>query len=205
MMQDFPSIDDIKVFLPKYLSEEDQKKLFDQLKEFPTNIDKRMYSTAFDGREFLLQGDGVANIKWPPQTEGGEFINIKALVMSNTCDISEGNPRVYEAYCTFAPIFKISSYEKALIEDGHLGAKVKDHLNAIRDQKITPFFYIPKTEGLGDECFVRFDLVFSLPVPDDLKEVLESRIFSLSNYGFYLLLFKYSIHTNRIQERVARD
>jgi len=205
MMQEFPSIEDIKVFLPKYLSEDDQKKLFEQLKNFPENIDKRMYSEILKTEKDVLQGDGIREIDWPPHQSGDSFQKIKALVLSNSCDISQENKRVYDSYCTFAPIFMLSKYESALIEDKHDGHKIANHLKDIREQRITPFFYIPSLQGLDGECFVRFDLVFSLPISEEtVPTLVENRIFSLSNYGFYLLLFKYSIHTNRIQEKVQR-
>lgn len=205
MIKDFPSLKDVEQYLPKYLSGEDQKKLFAELASYPANIDKRLFSEALKSEAFLLQGDGISVVKYPPQEEGDSFQDIKALILSNTCDISTENKRPYEAYCTFAPIFSLEKYKGALKDDGHSDEAIANHIKAIKEQKITPFFYIPKVGELG-ECFARFDLVFSSFIDDDIvKNLVDKRIFSLSNYGFYLLLFKYSIHTNRIQERVHRD
>ena len=38
------NIEDIKIYLPKYLSAESNKELFDGLKDFPENIDDRLDS-----------------------------------------------------------------------------------------------------------------------------------------------------------------
>ena len=36
------------------------------------------------------------------------------------------------------------------------------------------------------------------------EELNSKRLFSLSDYGFYMLLFKLSVHFSRIQEKVNR-
>lgn len=126
------SFDDLKIFFPKYLSEEQQNKLFDELKSFPDNIDKRFYSASLSGKQVVFQGDGFKNVK-------------------------------------------LANYEQQSFRE------VKGFL-------------------------VRFDCIFSLPSSKEFIEKLTSeRIFTLINYGFYLLLFKLSVHFTRIQEKVDRD
>lgn len=46
----------IRLFLPKYLSAEQQRQLFSELAKFPDNFD--FYIFRDDLRELLLQGDG---------------------------------------------------------------------------------------------------------------------------------------------------
>ncbi len=49
--------EDIKVYLPKYLSAESQKELFMELSNFPDNGNKSYYTDMFSESESLLQGD----------------------------------------------------------------------------------------------------------------------------------------------------
>ncbi|MGI0011227.1 MAG: hypothetical protein ACREAE_07490, partial [Nitrosopumilaceae archaeon] len=52
-------LDEIKLYLPKYLSEDSEKNLFENLRAFPQNIDSRMYSTRHLNEEVIFQGDGI--------------------------------------------------------------------------------------------------------------------------------------------------
>ena len=48
--------DELKKYLPKYLSEENYKTLLAELKSFPYNIDGRMYTSMLD-KNVIFQGD----------------------------------------------------------------------------------------------------------------------------------------------------
>ena len=50
--------DELKKYLPKYLSEENYKTLLAELKSFPYNIDGRMYTSMLD-KNVIFQGDGL--------------------------------------------------------------------------------------------------------------------------------------------------
>ena len=39
----------------------------------------------------------------------------------------------------------------------------------------------------------------------DLSELVKTRLFTLSDYGFYLFLYKLSLHLTRIREGIARN
>ena len=39
----------------------------------------------------------------------------------------------------------------------------------------------------------------------DVVELTQNRLFTLSDYGFYVFLFKISIHLTRIRENIQRN
>lgn len=53
--------------------------------------------------------------------------------------------------------------------------------------------------------FVSLDKIYHVDNRFINRDTLEDqRLFSLSDYGFYMLIFKLSIHFSRIQEKVNR-
>ena len=52
--------DDLKRYLPKYLSAENYEMLLQELRAFPDNIDDRMYTFSLE-QNILFQGDGLKN------------------------------------------------------------------------------------------------------------------------------------------------
>lgn len=124
------SFEDIKKYLPQYLSDSDAKQLFSALKDFPNNIDERFYSNYSLDDNILYQGDCLKDI---------------------------------------------------------------------------PAFYLPKSKNL-DEAVAFFDYTNSFDINYiDRESLKERRLVSLSNYGFYILLLKLSIHFTRVQEKVERN
>jgi hypothetical protein len=55
-------LDDIKIYLPKYLSEEATVSLFRELASFPDNIDSRMYTIKLKDEQTIFQGDGLSEL-----------------------------------------------------------------------------------------------------------------------------------------------
>ena len=51
------SFEDIKKYLPQYLSDNDAKQLFSALKDFPNNIDSRFYSNYNLYYDILYHGE----------------------------------------------------------------------------------------------------------------------------------------------------
>lgn len=196
-------LEDIKIFLPKYLSDAQQAQLFSQLSSFPENLDSRFYTSYLKNEVVLFQGDGFKEVSYP-DFENQQFRSVKGFLISNTCDSHLGNSRMFAPYLSFAPIFSLQRWQDRLLTQ-FKSESVQSHIDAIRGQRVSQFFYLPAYEGV-DEMFVRFDCVFSIPASDPLEQkLLQERLFTLSNYGFYLLLLKLGIHLSRIQERVDRD
>jgi hypothetical protein len=205
MMHSQSIFDDARIYLPKYLSEEDTKRLFEELKVFPNNLDRRLYTDYLNDQNVIYQGDGLRNftIISLPDTE---FIQTAVMIFSNTCDTDEENSRLFPSNLVYAPIFSLENYKQELILEKIKDEKsIDNHIDDIKKQKMTQILYLPKGAKLPEDCIVFLDRVNhcdNKSVPR--KDISKQKIFVLSNYGFYLFLLKLSIHFTRIQEKVDR-
>ena len=196
--------DNIKTYLPKYLSNSAQEKLWSELRSFPANLDQRFYTTQRQNEACLFQGDTVDNV-FMPYCQKPTGLKTKSLLISNSCDVSRENKRLYKPYLLFAPIFDLQKWEALLSNSCKAQQKVQDHIQAIRQQRVSTFFFLPQTGLMKADCFARLDCVFSLMASDEhLQQAIRNRISTLSDYGFYMLLLKLSMHFTRVQESVAR-
>ncbi len=196
--------DDIKIYLPKYLTPELQKKLFRDLNQFPENIDNRLYSSECIEQDIIYQGDGIKDLLVVDMSRK-EFKNKDSMIFSNTCDIDIRNTRFFSANIIYSPIVKLEDYiNKVLNRTSKTEDEKKSHINSIKKQEISQMFYLP--EGKIDyEGLVFFDTINSCQNKLLNRDNLNTkRIFSLSQYGHYLFLFKLSIHFCRISEKVER-
>ena len=196
--------EEIKRYLPQYLSGESQGELFDELKSFPDNIDQRVY-TSYASSETIYQGDGFNGlliINFPSP----EIKHAPALILSNTCDIHPENKRLISVRIVYAPIISYDSYKKMLLVKAKTRIKkIYDHLDAIKKQYVSNIFYLPEGKGLKYNAIVFFDRLNNCPAKTISKEMIENqRLFTFSNYGFYLFLIKISIHFTRIREGIDR-
>lgn len=195
---------DVRRYLPQYLSPGTTDKLLADLGSFPNNIDKRMYG--FEGRlpDVIYQGDGINDLPII-HLPGIEIKESKALVVSNTCDIDLANVRKFDSNIVYAPILNLDKYQTGLRTSAVYSAtEITTHINDIRQQRITQIFYLPQ---FGDfpESFVLLDNLVSLTSKHYARARLgEHRMFSLSQYGHYLFLYKLSIHFTRFHEKVDR-
>ena len=129
------------------------------------------------------------------------------MVLSNTCDLDFGNKRhYYQSRLVYAPIFKLSKYKRLLEEkDGLLAVNIEQHINSIKEQRISSIFYLPEFDGVIEESIVFLDRVVNSSIEQiSLEDLDEERIFTLSDFGFYVLVFKISVHFSRIRENVER-
>jgi len=199
------NIDDIKIYLPKFLSADSEKELFAGLKDFPNNIDGRLYTGYLKDSEIIYQGDGlmdllVVNLPSP------DIKPVPSMILSNTCDILLDNLRNFPSQLVYAPIFNLKKYQDKLYTESHNSKKqIDSHIDSVRHQRITQVFFLPKIEDKIDDSIVFFDRVCNFPNKlidrDNLKE---RRLFTLSDYGAYLFLLKLSIHFTRIKDNVER-
>jgi len=96
-------LDEIKIYLPKFLSAESDKELFEGLRRFPDNIDSTLYTNYLEDTPVIYQGDGLKDmlvVNLPDNT-------IKAtpsMVLSNTCDLHLKNFRFFQSQIVYAPI-----------------------------------------------------------------------------------------------------
>ncbi|WP_038164860.1 hypothetical protein [Verrucomicrobium sp. BvORR106] len=190
-------LEDFKQYLPTYLSGTAKDNLFKELESFPKNIDERIYTRKLQGEAVVFQGDGIKEmpfINLPNEKVGPANV----LVISNTCDIDPTNQREIPLQVSYCPIVKLGSWLSRLREPAPLD-------QAVRAQRVSSMFYLPKNEHLKDDSVALLDRMVSCsPKTLPFENLREKKLFTLSDYGFYLFLFKLSIHMTRIREGVAR-
>jgi len=197
------SLDDFKYHLPRYLTEESIKHLFEEIRNFPDNIDGRMFTASLKDEKTMFQGDGISNLPVIslPSTNS---ISAKVMVFSNTCDIDPQNDRPFNVQICYAPIFSLDKY-KTMLEQNLSEEAVEGHLRSVKRQEITQIFYLPHHPDIEGESIVFFDRINNLDRRHiEADQIPEQRLFTLSDYGFYLFLIKLSIHFTRIGEKVER-
>lgn len=196
--------EEIKKYLPQYLSEIELNNLRKELEYFPTDGTKdTVYTIALANADYLLQGDGVANL---------DYINfpdvvikpIDVILLSNTCDMSIENKRMNPCRIMYAPILKFDIYARKLRES-FPSQRVDNHLRDIKAQQISQAMFLPKGGKMDYDGIVFFDRAISIPLSEEtMQSMCDNKLFTLSNFGLYLLLLKLSIHFTRIQERIDR-
>ena len=120
--------DELKKYLPKYLSEENYKTLLAELKSFPYNIDGRMYTSMLD-KNVIFQGDGLK--KMPiidlVNIERGVknvklFDFIKHLVIWIYLILV-----CFLLSIMYAPIINLTTYISVLQKQGVNSSKIENH------------------------------------------------------------------------------
>jgi hypothetical protein len=195
-----PTFEQIRDHIPKYLTPEKQAELVDQLNDFQN---QNYYTIRFPAE--MLQGDGWSSIEIV-RFEDGVRDKIKGILLSNSCDIEPSNPRDFAPQIIFAPLVRLNDYVDALKRKQTLKQEqIDDKVNAIRNQRITSLFYLPSGAGLDAEYMAILDAVHNIPFGTFQGETAKSKLFTLSQMGFYLFLLKLSIHFCRFQEGISRS
>jgi hypothetical protein len=196
--------DEIRIYLPKYLSAENYDTLIKELEGFPDNIDQRMYTSIAD-EGLLCQGDVIKDMPYAEidHLEMG-VKNKDCIVLSNTCDIDPNNKRFFNSRIMYAPLIELDKYKKVLLDHGVSEQQINGHINSIKEQRVSQILYLPKSQSF-DESIVFLDKVINIDHRYiDRVTLNDRRLVSLSDYGFYMLLFKISVHFSRLQENVVR-
>lgn len=194
------SSETIREQIPYYLTQEAKTNLIKVLDGFPRQID--YYINRF--QDEILQGDGWTSVD-VISFESGERKSVRAMLLSNSCDIDPENKREFPAKLTFAPIIRLHPYLQLLKEAGLDGQQVNDKLVAIKEQKITSLFYLPKGEGLDEDYIALLDDLHTIPYQVFNVQEGRRKIFTLSQVGFYLFLLKLSVHFCRFHEEIHRS
>lgn len=197
--------EEIKKYLPKYLTAQGANDLFSEIGQFPSNIDGRMYTSIDLDANEVLQGDcleAAPSFRFNPlKVELGPVV-----VISNTCDVDSTNRRYIPLHIGYCPVLKLSRYTQVLRENGIPDNRIEAHVLDIKRQRVTYMFYLPTGQGLKEDCVIFFDRVTSCELSDIASlGKFPNKIFTLSTYGFYLFLIKLSIHFTRVQEAVDRS
>ena len=192
------------LYLPQYLSSLERDVLRKELASFPTDGTKdTIYTSALDGVNYLLQGDGIDEMPYVnlPDLKIGK---VPGILFSNTCDMSIENKRINPCRIMFAPLIDFSKYSQKVYANFDK-EKADSHLNDLKRKYITQAIYLPKGAKLKNDSIFFFDRAISLPLTEEfVEQFCKKKLFTLSNFGFYLFLLKISIHFTRIQEKIDR-
>lgn len=191
--------------LPYYLNADPAQKIFlSELKALSNGATRGYFlPRQFDSHvDTVLQGDGWTGFQifsFP----AGEKHNVRGIVLSNSCDVSVDNKRTIPLKVVFAPIVKLTGIEKKFRESGLGNEPVEAKLQAIRSQTVTNMFYLPAEDPLTEEYVALLDDVHSMPI--EALNGVGKKLFTLSMAGFYLFIFKLSVHFCRLQEGMDRS
>lgn len=195
--------DEIKKYLPYYLNDSAKENLYEALKQFPENIDKRLF--AYREEDFVFQGDGIKDlliVNLPKE----DVVKANCIVLSNTCDIDQRNKRMFTSSVCYTPLINLNKYVARLRADKYNENKISRFVKSIKKQQVTQIFYLSCPPNLKEEYFVFLDKIVSCDNDYiDRSELNKIRLFTLSNYGFYVFLVKLSMHLTRIRENIDRD
>lgn len=196
-----PDIEELaKIYLPKYLTPDQRRELWAELREFP-NI-RSFYMPPSPGDDGALQGDGWRGLV-VIRFETLEQRNVTGLILSNSCDIAPENPRASPTNVVFAPLVALDRYADRLRASGQTAEQVAGLLDSIRKQEVTQLFYLPGSAYGPPESVAFLDDVHSHPAEHFFRSE-RVRVFRLNQVAFYVLLLKLSIHFCRFQEGVPR-
>ena len=198
------NLSEIEIFLPKYLSSTSKDELYSNLKNYQGKIDARVYTQALNNEKTIFQGDGVKGLPviFLPFTTINS--DIPVIILSNTCDIITDNNRLYENVITYAPLFNLEKYKQFQLTKGISSKIVETHIDDIKNQRITSILYFPQNNIIEDS-YIFLDKVNSCRFDNALlASLIDNKVFTLSDFGFYLFLIKISMHFTRVKERIDR-
>ena len=135
------------------------------------------------------------------------ILKANSIILSNSCDVNPSNQRNFESQIVYAPLFNLNKYYKLLkSRSSKTPEQINTHIETIRKQKNTQIFYLPKIENVIEDSIVFLDRVNSCSLSYlNLKNITEERLFTLSDYGSYLFVYKLSVHFSRIKDKVDRN
>lgn len=197
--------DTLRQQIPYYLTAAPaQKVLVSELKKLTEGANKGYFIPAGnDGyTDDMLQGDGWSGFQIF-SFKSAKLAAARGIVISNSCDISQDNARVLPPKVVFAPIVKLSSIAKSFEAHGLDGEKIVSRLTNIKSQQVTSMFYLPADGHLDEDYVALLDDIHSMPV--DAHRHSSKKMFTLSMAGFYLFVFKLSVHFCRLHEDVDRS
>ena len=188
-------------FLPKYLNPDQTKDLYEGLKSFPEGFEYYLPSGSF--AENFLQGDGWRGFTALNFETLEKKHPVSGLIISNSCDIDPANRRDHPPNVLFAPLIRLSKYEELLAHGGQTPEQIASKVADIKRQHVTSIFFFPGIEGAINDSLILLDDIHRQPLKS-FQTAEKSKLFTLSQQGFYLFLMKISIHFCRFNEGIPR-
>ena len=190
----------IKDQIPYYLSKNAKENLAKALDRFPREID--YYIDRY--KDEPLQGDGWTSVDIF-RFEDGVKKSIRALLLSNSCDVAPEHKRNLPTRLSFASMVKLGRYIDLLVCAGLDQKQIEAKVLAIKEQRVTSLVYLPKGAELDEDYVALLDDIHTVPSQAFGLRNEKRKLFTLSNIGFYLFILKLSVHFCRLHEEVVRD
>lgn len=185
----------------------------DKIKDKDKDWSPKLYTDFYLPIEynFFLQGDILDEIRyssWNKSKRGYEKEYGKAILLSNSCDVSPENIHgINIKQALFAPVREYTGYIEYLKEHKLSDDQIKSFEYGIKSQMFSNLFYLPKNDNDKKEYIVWLDKIFWFPI-DELNKYVEdieqNRICSLDLFGHYLFIIKLSYHLSRLPESPDR-
>lgn len=192
-------LDNIRDAIPYYLTKKAEEGLLLELEKFS---DKTSFYTSREVNG-LLQGDGWHGFSIY-DFELDSKKTVKGLILSNSCDISSENGRDIPAKISFVPLIKYKKLEALFLGSSLDRKSSMNKLDAIRQQRSTSFFFLPAQTTLDEDYVAWLPDVHSVPL-SRFSGFDHPKLFTLNMIGFYLFIFKLSIHFCRFHENLDRS
>lgn len=190
--------------IPYYLiADPAQKELLKELQSLSDGATNGYYisKTSDPYIEGMLQGDGWRGFGLF-SFESGSRKTVRGIVLSNSCDVSPENQRALPSKVTFAPMVRLSALKRRFENSNLNPIQIESKLQAIKSQSVTNIFYLPAGGELEEDYVALLDDLHSMPMSALQKSA--GKLFTLSMAGFYLFVFKLSVHFCRFHENVGR-
>jgi hypothetical protein len=194
--------DDIK----RYISDETTKELLKHLKQFPLDINKHFYCNKINqDNDIIYQADGVDSVSYYDSSTKISK-DIPCIIISNTCDVDQGNIRDIDNHLLYTPVFRLSQFIEMLKKNGLSEPQIESKVSSIRKQKITSIFYLPEIQGKIEESIIFFDRIINCEnkiIPR--SNLNKTRLFRLSNTAYIMFIYKLFIHFCRSTIDTTRE
>jgi hypothetical protein len=195
-------------FLPLYYDLETRERIKSGLAGFYNRKEKPFEYPKFytnDSPDYLLQSDllnSVRTVSWSRSHNDFYPIYTSAILISNTCDIVQENERDYnEKQALIAPMLDINLFFKEMFDEGYNQQQIDEMHSVFKNQSISNILYLPPNFINGNEYLVWLDKICWVP-PGQLNggyaSIIDNRFLGLTNWAFYLFLFKITFHFARL-------
>ncbi len=195
------TIEELRVLLSENLLRQNLEAVVQELHEMQAG--RGMIAANHD--DLLLQGDVYDRV--PCVTRGPEGANVtprRVILVSNSCDASQENPRAVPIDLTVAPVLRLSRYEQMLRDGGISPTALEDTVRSIRRQEKTNLIFIPRGARVEEDMVALLDRVQSMSY-GEFNSTSPQRLAVLTQRGFWVLLVKLSMHFLRPHEGVPRQ
>lgn len=194
------SLEGIERALPHYLSAERRVGVRKALAEFPEI--RFFYLDAH--RSSVLQGDCWSRLVVFNFFDGSRK-SIRGMLLSNSCDMDASNKSIMTPQITFCPLISLARLVTRWTQAGVKEQQILDTVAAIKRQEISNFIYLPVGASITEDTVAYLDDVHTMPQTAFAADNERSKLATLSDAGFYLFLFKLSVHFCRMHEDVDRS